>query len=203
MSTRIDISDQVTPALQQMGATLADRRDINENIGMRVETLCKRYVQQDAGSRHKSASALGAGPTGFLGGAVEGISSSSDEYGIDIDFRHFWFAAVGHDVDLRASDYGHKLFTIPADAEAYGHRIMIGGGQPRFPGGFWKKSKEGGVPIYVMPDGNGGLKTLYIGTPKIHQPQDRTRLPSDEEIAGTAKDELKSQLKQRVAALSQ
>ena len=197
MSLRIDISDAATPTLNAMHATLTRLRNINQAIGTAIEALCQHHVQQDADGRHGSANKLGADPTGFLGGAVDAIHSTSDEYGATVDFSHFWFARVGHDVDLEASDYGKKLFTIPVDASAYGHRIMIGVDTPRFPGGFWRKSKDQGVAIYVVPDGKGALKVLYIGVPSVHQPQDRTRLPDDETIMDTALMCLKGELRWR------
>jgi hypothetical protein len=202
MSLRIDISDKATPVLHKIHATLADRADFNENLGARVEQMCKDYVQQDTEGRHKSANALGAAPTGFLGGAVEGIVSKSDAYGATVEFHHLWFARVGQDVDIAAADYGHKVFTIPVDAESYGHRIMIGVDKPRFPGGFWKPSADKKCAIYCVPDGKGGLRVLYIGVPKVHQPQDRTRLPGDDVIMETVTDEMKVQLKERLAALN-
>ena len=73
MGAQINISDQVTPVLEAIHATITDRVAINEVIGAEVVALCKQYVASDAPTRHTTAETLGATPTGFLGSAVDAI----------------------------------------------------------------------------------------------------------------------------------
>ena len=185
----ISINDKVSPVLNRMRATLAERRDLNEEIGAAVEELCKTYVQQDAGNRHASAARVGGTPTGFLGNAVEGISFDSDEHGATVQFRHPWFAAVGHDVTIVPGTQtpGVTHLAIAIDSEAYGHRPMIGSA-PRFPGSFVFKSKAGNL-LLAMRVGKGKdakLRLLYYLAPSVTQKQDRTRLPGDADIKTAA-----------------
>jgi hypothetical protein len=195
----INLSGNALQALDKMEATLADRRDVMENLGVAVEGLCKRYVQADIGHRHASAEKLGAAPTGFLGGAIESIHTTSDAAGATVDFQHPWFARVGHDVDIRPGE-GATHLTIPVAAEAYGKRIFVGDRQPRFPGGFFFVSKKGNL-MYGVREGKG-IKPLYFLPEHVHQEQDRSRLPDDQAILDTATGELRNQLDQRLAALN-
>jgi hypothetical protein len=193
----ISIADKATPALQAMRATLADRAKINAAIGQAVVAECQSYVADSAPDHHKTIQKLGASPTGFLGGAAQGISFESDAGQITVNFRHFWFACVGHDVDI--IPVNGTYLAIPISADSYGRRLrgnFEGGEFYRGPGGkglFYGMPVEGSKPKAFTP--------LYILVTKAHQPQDRARLPSDEAIQQTALDALAGEIKARIAAL--
>ena len=192
----IHVEDTVGPALQRMHATLAERADINDAIGAGLVSLCQRYVDIDAASRHATAAALGGNPTGFVGAASDAIHSTPDASGVTVDFQHPWFARVRHDVDIYPKD-GHKYLAIPIAAESYGVRLK----GSDF-GGFFFHSKNGGLFYGRDYAGHGGaIQPLYVLVTEVHQKQDRTRLPSDDEIVQNVRATLKDEIGQRLAAL--
>jgi hypothetical protein len=172
----INISDKVTPALDHMEATLRERMAINRQIGIAVVNLCKQYVAGYRGSRHASADKLGAEPTDFVGASLEAIHYQADATTILVDFTHPWFAAVGHDVHIKPGP-GKKYLTIPIGKEAYGVRL-----QGQTGGKFFKGPRGGLFWGKPYPGNDKFLQPLYVLVPFVDQKQDRTRLPTDQEI---------------------
>lgn len=197
MGASMEIRDEVTPVLNRMRATVADRRAIAEQIGREVMNLCKEYVANDAPNRHATAQKLGANPTGFLGSAIDAIHYTATDAAVIIDFSSPWFASVGHDVHI-APGPGKKFLAIPIATSAYGVRL-----QGNFNGGKFFKGPNGGL-FYGMPyPGNEKvLQPLYILVPFVDQKQDRTRLPSDDEIMESIRLALREAVEQRIAAVN-
>jgi hypothetical protein len=205
IGTTINVRDNATPKIRalmdRLGPTLRSR--LNRNIGRSLQNLCRHHLIGIAGSRHATASRLGATPTGFYGYAAEQIAQpgalSADANGATLTFTHPGMARVGHDVTITAGTQtpGVTLLTIAIDSEAYGHRISQGM-SPRFPGGFWFRSKKGNM-IYAIREGKE-LRPLYLGLPSVTQKQDRSLLPSDAKILKTATDTLGDELSEVAAA---
>jgi len=167
-----DLADRVTPVLDKMQATLAERAAIHDAIAESVQAQCKEYVAADAPNRHGSALALGANPTGFLEGAINAITRQADENDATISATHPWFARVGHDVDIYPLP-PNQFLAIPISAESYGIRLR----------------------------GSDLPSSLYMFVREVHQKQDRGRLPSDEDISAEALLTVKEQLFERLEAL--
>jgi hypothetical protein len=151
-----------------------------------VQEKVRHYLIVLAGTRHASAERLGGTPTGFLASAAEAVAQpeclSADADGCTISVYSPGMGRAFHDVTLRPGE-GKQYLTIPIDGEAYGNRINKGDG-PRFPGGFFFTSKKGNL-LYGLREGEG-IRPLYLLKKEVHQAQDRTLLPSDDELTHCA-----------------
>lgn len=209
-----NVRDSATPKIR----ALMDRIDstrLHRNMGRAVQNLCRNHLIGIAAARHRTATEYGAAPTGFWGYAAEAVAQpqalSADSQAATITITHPGIGRVAHDVTITAGSQtpGVTLLTIPISGEAYGHRIFKGE-NPRFPGGFWFTSKRGNK-IYAIPQegfhvNDAGkkvrnLKPLYLGLPSVTLKQDRTLLPSDEDILAAAMQSLQDDLSELAQGL--
>jgi hypothetical protein len=199
--TSLNIRDGLTPKLRavldHIGSSLRIRA--HRHMGRAVQNLCRRHLIGLAATRHATANKLGAQPTHFLASAAAAAAQpqalSADASGATITIGHPGIGRVGHDVDIRPTG-GRQFLTIPISADAYGHRIRQGE-NPRFAQGFFFTSKNGNL-LYGIKDGKT-LHPLYALETEVHLKQDRTLLPSDQEILHTALAALQDGLEHRAA----
>jgi hypothetical protein len=215
INVRDGAGPKIRALMDRVGTTLRTR--LHLNMGRAVQNLCRKHLISIAGSRHDTAGRLGATPTGFWGYAAEAASRpqalSADSAGATLTIVHPGIGRAGHDVTITAGTQtpGATLLTIPIYGEAYGKRIFKGE-NPRFPGGFWFTSKKGNK-IYAIPQEGyhtnaagkkvRNLKPLYLGLPSVTLKQDRTLLPSDEDILAVALDALKDDPEELQAGLGE
>jgi len=184
----LNIRDELTPkwraVLERLGSTLRAR--IHRNMGRAVQNLCRRHLLSLDATRHATANKLGAQPTHFLASAAAAAAQPqalrADASGAAITIVHPGIGRVGHDVAIRPTG-GRKYLTIPISAEAYGHRLMEGE-SARFPKGFFFTSKNGNL-LYGIKEGRA-IHPCYALKTEVHLKQDRTLLPTDQEIRRTA-----------------
>jgi len=180
----ISIRNTATPMVKRFldGVTSAGRIRLNLKIGRAIQNAVRHYLIVLAGTRHTWATKLGGTPTGFLAMAAEAVSLpevlSADADGCTISVYSPGMGRAFHDVTIRPGE-GRQYVTIPIAGEAYGNRIRQGD-SPRFPGGFFFTSKKGNL-LYGLRDGEG-IHPLYLLKREVHQNQDRSLLPSDEEL---------------------
>lgn len=143
-----------------------------------VAGLVRQYLRQLGSWRHRSAQELGAQPTGILGKAATRTTfNATSEYG-EVLIPTPAVRRAFHDVEIRPRN--SKALTIPAAPEAYGKRAAVLAAlgwsifRPRKKR-FLMGARPGDEP-----------KVLYYLVGRVHQPQDRSLLPSDEEINSTA-----------------
>ena len=175
MSRAISIVDEVTPLLQRLGdPTPAGRKIINTGIAGEVADCVRNYLR--AWNRHESASKVGGTPTQFMRHAAEATDYVASEDECSVVINSPGFARVDQDVDIYPVN--KTYLTIPIAAEAYGHTIRD------FPAGVFLRGKgEKGKAslIYGLPTA-GDIHPLYALVTHVHQVQDRTLLPSDEQL---------------------
>lgn len=182
MSTGItyDVTNHISGPLRALQTGLGgDRSGLNEAIGIEELALFRNHLIALAESRHGTANALGATPSGHLAQAAEKTTMRSDASGATITITQPGMRRAFGDVDIFPGP-GKKALTIPLTAEAYNRRAI------GMVGLFAIRSKEG-KGLLVRKDGAGGLVALYLLVSSVHQKQDRTLLPSDEEIITAAK----------------
>jgi hypothetical protein len=175
---QINAVDGASPKLEKFLSGLKQRRGLHQMMGNRVQALVRDHLIKLAGSRHATADRLGATPSGHLGKAAEKVASPAsvrageDEAALVIN--HPGIGRAFHDVTIKPTK--SKYLTIPLIAEAYNRRAY------RVPDLFVLK----GTPLLAKTDGDGKIKVWYRLVKSVRQKQDRTLLPSDEEIRQAA-----------------
>lgn len=154
-------------------------RRLYRTIADRVENLVRRHILRIAPAHHIWANRLGAQPTGHLtkGARLTHSTSGSDYAEIIIPIpgmsRAFRPLAI---TPQRAS-----ALTIPIAAQSYGQRVS----RMRQLG--WVLFRPKGRDVLMgTPRGGGEAVALYLLKKRVEQRQDRSLLPSDDEIGDTA-----------------
>lgn len=172
-------SAETDEKLQRFLASLTDRRELHEHVGDRVEKVTKSHLVAIAQTRHATAQRLGAAPSGHWAQAAEKTSVSADDSGATISISQPGIGRVAHDVKI-VPGAGKKYLTLPAIAEAYNQRAY------RVPGlramVRWINGERRAVALAKRGEGDQAKETVWYWLVKsVHQKQDRTLLPSDEE----------------------
>lgn len=181
ISLNVDVQEGSTPKLRQFLAGLTDLRGLHESIGLRARTLTRDHLIGIAGSRHATANKLGASPSGHWAQAAEKTSFEADANSATVTISHPGIGRAMHDVDILPKG---KCLTIPLIAFAYNVRAAA---VWESEGLFVLKSKSGNAKAVAGKRLAGGtFQPWYLLVPKVHQAQDRSLLPSDDEyrIAG-------------------
>lgn len=187
LAITVSVNDRATPALAAVGASLKDRRALHTAIAGTIEDITAAHIRIAAQTRHKTATRLGASPTGYLNTKADTIESVADNAGVVMTVWGAIFKRVTGDVPV--VPVNKKWLAIPALAQAYGRR----------PGEFGKlsfrKNKSGGARL-VNEDGD----VLFWLVKKVTLPQDRGLLPSDEQFSQAAELGARGFLEQQIAA---
>jgi hypothetical protein len=180
MNVKIDIGGKLKPGVARVVSALEGegRIELNHAMGLEVQAVTYHHLRDLAGSRHNTADRLGASPTGFLAqaaekvGAADAVTSVADAAVLTIN--HPGMMRAFEDVTITAK--AAKALTIPIHRLAYGHRagefeglFVLGG-----------KKFDTGKNILAMKDGDD-IIPMFLLVHSVHQPQDRSLLPTDEE----------------------
>ncbi len=194
LNIRDGLAPRMRAILDHIGG--GGRIRLNRQMGRAVQNLCQRHLLGVAATRHGTAHKLGAAPTHFLAGAAAAAAQPealrADASGATITIVHPAIGRAGHEVDIRPTG-GRQYLTIPISTEAYGQSMMREG-NPRFPKAFFFTSKNGNL-LYGVKTGRT-LHPLYALKTEVHLKQDRTLLPSDQEIQQTAITSLQAGLRE-------
>lgn len=186
----IKVDDQATPAQRRVIAGLEARGPLHRMMGERVQNTIRDHLAGVSLARHETANRLGASPSGFWEKAAENVgrneSLRADEAGAVVTVAHPGIGRAFHDVDI-VPGAGKKCLTIPLAAEAYNQRAY------RMEGLFVVRPK-GKQPFLARKDG-AGIKPMYLLVPAVHQKQDRTLMPSEDDLRLAALQGLRSYLK--------
>jgi len=186
---RVSIADKASPMVNQAVDGLSDVRELNRFVGERVKSEVRDYLILLGNTRHDTADRLGGKYTHFLSAAAEQTSMESDNAGATVSVASPGMHRAFSDVLIKAGTQtpGVRYLTIPLAGVAYGNRIGKGKSW-RFPGGFFFTSKLGNL-LYARRVGKGkdsALELLYLLRESVLQKQDRTLLPSDQQITTAA-----------------
>lgn len=177
--------------VSQLGG--GDRKLLFSSAANAVAILVRSHLSKLASWKHQTAERLGAQPTDFFGKASTRTSPNATDNGGEVVIA----APLGrafHDVEIRPKNW--KYLTIPAAPEAYGKRASI--------------LADHGWSLY-MPKGKRfitgykkgvGSKILYWLCESVKQEQDRSLLPSDEDIHRVAAEAMVAVIRMRMRAAS-
>ena len=149
------------------------RTRLHEHMGLTVKERTVDHLTELAGSRHTTATRLGATPTGHLeqaARAVENAPLSADAESASFVIHHIGMSRAFQDVTILPKQ---QFLTIPLNRLAYGRRCgEFGKGQVVF----------NPDPTKPMPEG----VAAYALVRSVTQKQDRSLLPSDAEWEAAA-----------------
>ena len=184
ISLSVDVTNGALPLVGQLLARLTNLQGLNEAMGMRAQNLTRDHLLAIAQSRHTSAERLGAQPSGHWAQAAEKTSMQADASSATVTISHPGIGRAMHDVTILPKG---KCLTIPLIARAYTLRAAS---VWESEGLFVAKAKSGGGSKAVAGklNADGKFEAWYLLVPSVHQAQDRTLLPSDEEYSLAAKE---------------
>ncbi len=177
MSINVEITYDSADQLTYLTEALEDKAGMHDRIAREALLFVKEFGSAKSTSEHRTATSLGARPTGHLAKAYAGIEGKSDASSARL--------LVPRASRLRAAFGAYTLtpqnseyLTLPVHREAYGRRagefqdliaLRVG---PR-------KSL-----ILAREIEGGGLETMYFLTKSVSIPEDATLIPFEEIYEG-------------------
>jgi len=165
---------------------------LHQDMGEAVRETTRAHLAGLAQTRHTTAEALGATPSGFLGRAARAVESapvSADAGAAEMTLNHPGMIRAFRDVTIVPRNA--KMLTIPVNALAYN----------RTPAAFWDawhlQVKGGAIVSKDAPD-----VKLWVLCRSVTQKQDRSLLPSDEEWSDSAATAAEHFYERRIAELT-
>ena len=174
----IKVTSNISETTVRLGAWIAKvggagRKLLFSVASNAVAILVRSHLRRLGSWKHESADRLHAQPTGFLKKAARGTVFNSSENGGDVIIP----APLGrafHDVEIRPKNAA--ALTIPASTEAYGKRASVLAAHG------WKIFRPKGERFLMGAKKGEDPKILYWLTASVKQKQDRSLLPSDDEM---------------------
>ena len=187
ISLSVDVQDGATPMVRELVAQLTNPRGLHEAIGLRGRTLTRDHLIGIAGSRHATANRLGATPSGHWAQAAEKTTFEADTLSATITVKHDGIGRAMHDVEITPGA-GKKFLTIPLISYAYNVRAAAVWESEGLFIAKGKNSKGKDVAVAGKRLADGSFQPWYLLVPRVHQAQDRSLLPSDEEYTQAARE---------------
>ena len=168
---------------------LAPYRDIERRLdagnsasaaGEVLATVVQRHVLRASAARHRTASRLGATPTGHLSDGAANIRMEKAGRQAVVTVPIPGITRAFHALHIRPRTA--KALTIPVNAVAYGMRA------PELAARGWSlftlpaKEGPGAGVLFGRKAGAKGAVALYLLRESADVPQDRELMPSDEEM---------------------
>jgi hypothetical protein len=193
LSIQVDARDEATGHLAQLANNLRARTGLNESVAQSARVLTQHHFIRLSATRHATAERLGAVPSGFFGLASDTVTSSATSESGVVTIHSPGIGRAAHDVDIFPGE-GKEFLAIPQIAAAYNQRAY------RVPGLF-RPVKKGATAVSLKPtrfatadrmnvlgkaEPGGGFSVWYQLVRSVHQKQDRSLLPSDEEYMQAA-----------------
>lgn len=163
-------------SLQRIRNGLADRRSLHQQMAREATTLTAGWLAKD--TRHKTASRLGATPTGHRKRAGTSVEPASDAEAAIIRIpRRTGLGRAFSDMVIKPGS-GKTYLTLPACKETYGKTVRDFGADA-----FRFVLYKGKTAALVWKKDGGSHekgKVAYWLKKEVFQRQDRTLLPPDE-----------------------
>jgi hypothetical protein len=174
MKIDIQIANTATPELQAIAGRLANPAAIHAAIAGSSERFLKKFGAARAKEEHRTATRLGAKPTGHLVDAYNRIESGSDTTAarLFIPAASRLRAAFGT-YTVRPTE-GRKWLTIPITAEAYGKRAR------EIDGLAFIFNQETTTALLIKRNGDGTYKPYYLLVKQVTIPEDAGLIPFDD-----------------------
>ncbi len=175
--------NQNTPHLDALEKSLGDagRKELNAAAASSLWATVRSHLRAYALSHHSTATRLGAQPTGHMEQAAANTTwrAEADEGVVEVEAPGI--RRVFGDLDIRPRD--KRALTIPIHALAYGKSVPELSAAHKI---FKLRKKGGGSSNILATNIDGQLTPLYILVRRAVVPQDRTILPTDDDMQTAA-----------------
>ncbi len=170
-SVKIILSGFDAAKLRPLRAAMESRADLHNRIATDAEIFVKEAGSATAATEHKISNRLGATPTGHLQDAYEQIQhqSTADEATLLVPRASRLRAAFG--AYVLTPGQNRQFLTIPACAEAYGHRAG------EFADLFCVRVGPQKTPVLARSTGPGRIQTMYVFVKQTSIPEDAGLIP--------------------------
>lgn len=178
LSIQVTVDDKTTPKLAELMRALDDKekRELYSAVADDFEILTREHITKAAKTRHTTAKALGATPTGYLEKRANAVEAAPSTGAINLRLQGDIFKRTFGPVTVTATKA--NFLTIPWRKESYGRRAG------EFADLFVFRSKRGAA-FLAQRDGRL-MKLLFLLKKSVVLPQDRGLLPSEAEYARAA-----------------
>lgn len=188
MNVRIDVSGKLKDSVRALAERLegAGRREMTQAMGVEVQEATRSHLMELAATRHATASRLGGTPTNHWAQAAEKVAApaaltvAGDAAVLTIN--HPGIIRAFRDVTIVPRTA--RFLALPLNGLAYGHRPREFS-EVQFAGRGEEVRSD--IPAYAL-------------VTQVHQPQDRSLLPSDEEWQDAAAHGAETYLAQALTA---
>lgn len=188
--------------LARLQAQLGDagRKKLDGAAAKSVASLVRRHLSALGQNRHATAKKLGATPTNIIGRTAEDVSARQEDADTFVVVPHPMFWRAFRDVEIAPRNA--KALAIPVAGEAY----------DKAPRSFadlfvWSRKRKTNGPddkgaAFLARRKGDALQLLFLlWRGRLTQEQDRSLLPSDEELAKAAKSGIAAEIR-RIRAKS-
>lgn len=193
----ISVKGSVNPRLRSILLEIGPltRRAIFSAGANGLRLAVRRHLRREGASRHATANRFGATPTQHLIKGAARVTSFSTEHGAIVSVPIAGITRAYRDLEIRPVN--RDYLTIPFAADAYGHRVRelrrLGWRifRPAAKGAKMISAKGesprrySGYQNVLRGSRESENKVLYLLRKQVVVRQDRTLLPSDEEIASS------------------
>ena len=181
-----------------MGALRPESRaEVNSVAGRAVMNHVQRHIRAYMRTKHGSAHALGARPTGHYEKGAAAITMTADQSGAEVRIPIPGLRRAWEDVQIRPGP-GKQALTLPRAAIAYGRTVA----EVRALG--WTVFRPKGTNwLMGTKDGDDSATLLYTLVGGVVQRRDPSLLPSQGEIAATGWDAIWKHIQKAVAKARQ
>lgn len=179
VSFKITLDNKATPMLSELLKEIdaEDQPKLMKLLADDFEILTRDHITKAAATRHKTASKLGASPTGYLEKRSQAVESEPEKQGVLLKLQGDIFKRTFRPVTVTAVKA--KMLTIPWRKEAYGRRAS------EFADLFPVRSKRGQAFLARRKDART-IEFLFLLKKSVTLPQDRGLLPSGAQYAARA-----------------
>lgn len=167
--------DKATPFLAKLKRRLKDRSGLHAALASDAAARTRRWIREAAQTRHVTAQALGATPTGYLGKRAREVEARHDAKNADVVIKGAIFARVFRDVLVLPRRA--KMLTIPVHKDAYGKRARD------FQNLILRRSKKTGAYFLCRRGRGRSLVPLFMLAKRALLPQDAGLLPTSKHYA--------------------
>ena len=181
-----------------MGALRPESRaEVYSVAGRAVMNHVQRHIRAYMRTKHGSAHALGARPTGHYEKGAAAITMTADQSGAEVRIPIPGLRRAWEDVQIRPGP-GKQALTLPRAAIAYGRTVA----EVRALG--WTVFRPKGTNwLMGTKDGDDSATLLYTLVGGVVQRRDPSLLPSQGEIAATGWDAIWKHIQKAVAKARQ
>lgn len=185
MNVSVTIPASLSATLRQLSDALGGnaRAELNRAMGTEVQHVTAEHLRSLAATRHETSARLGASPSNHLAQAAEKVAApaavSANSSGATLTINHVGMVRALRDVTIRPRTA--QSLAIPIHAIAYNRR----------PAQLWESHNlfiPKGKNVIVQPGAGKDAPplALYALVRSVTQKQDRTLLPSDEQLSAAA-----------------